>query len=317
MDQKLYLSDPGIYRKNGSKNYYYNKNNVKVTNQAELTRLNKLVVPPGWKDIWYSSNKKSHIQVHGIDQGGKKQYILSSEWINNRTDEKFMKMQKFVRLLPSFKRNIFLNFDSLNSINKSQLIKLLLNLIIDTHIRIGNEIYADKNKTYGLTTLRQKHLVVSGSNLYFSFVGKSSQVHKIQIPKSYNRILLILKLNNKNNNKLLFYYDSSESNNINSDELNEYIKNFFGSEYTCKDFRTYSANMLFIQAFLKYSHKENSKFVNKIILKSMDYSAHKLGHTRSISKKSYISSKLVDYCTRNFNEASQSSSSDLMAKLWT
>jgi len=310
MDQKLYLTDPGIYKKNNC--YFFKKGNAKVTDQVILKRLNEFVVPPAWRNVWYSSNKKSHIQVHGIDQSGKKQYILSKEWIDAKTEEKFIRMKKFVRLLPSFKKMISMNNQSLLN-SKETLINLLFNLLLDTHIRVGNEIYADKNKTYGLTTLKQKHLILERNGDYrFVFVGKSKQIQNIEIPKCYNN--LFKKLFKNEPNKPLFYYSGDYNNIINSEELNDYLKSFFGGEYSCKDFRTYSANVLFIESFLKNCKIESNP--KKIIISSMDYSALKLGHTRNISKKSYISSHLVDYSLRSFEVAKSMTSSELLTKVW-
>ena len=222
-------------------------------------------------------------------------------------------MKRFVRLLPSFKRLIYLNNQTLLN-SKEKLINLLFNLLLDTHIRVGNEIYADKNKTYGLTTLRQKHLIFERNlgEYHFVFVGKSNQNQNIDIPKYYNNLLDQLFKNEPN--KPLFYYSCDYKNIINSEELNDYLKTFFGNEYTCKDFRTYSANVLFIESFLKNSKKESNP--KKIILRSMDYSALKLGHTRNISKKSYISNHLIDYSLRYFDIAKSMTQSELLAKVW-
>jgi DNA topoisomerase-1 len=152
---KLQQKDKGIFKDHNK--FYYNKNSKLVTDDLILERLKKIYIPPAWKSVWYASNKKCHIQAHGIDAGGKKQYILSAQWVNFKSEEKFIKMKKFIQLLPSFKKKIILtNLD----LNKEFLIKLLFNLLIDTHMRVGNEIYANENKTYGLTTLKQKHLIM-------------------------------------------------------------------------------------------------------------------------------------------------------------
>ena len=142
MDHKLYLSDNGIFKRKNK--YYYLKNNKEVTNLANLERLDKYRVPPAWTNVWYASSKKCHIQVYGTDISGKKQYILSNEWINNAKSEKFNRMKSFIRNLSPFKKKIKLTNTKLT---KENIIKLLFNLLIDTHIRVGNEIYAEQNKT--------------------------------------------------------------------------------------------------------------------------------------------------------------------------
>jgi DNA topoisomerase-1 len=305
MDHKRYLSDPGIFKKNDK--FYFVKNNKEVRDSNELNRLNSYRVPQAWKNVWYASDKKCHIQIYGIDSSGKKQYILSSDWINNSKFEKFNRMKTFIKNINSFKKKIKLKN---NIISKENIIHLLFNLLIETHIRVGNEIYADQNKTYGLTTLKQKHLVFDQGIYYFSFVGKSKIKHFIEISKTYYP--MIKKLIVPDKNKPMFYYDNFKI--IDSEELNNYLKEHMGNSYTCKDFRTYSANILFIKAFLK-NCKNDSK-IKKVIIKSIDDSAKLLGHTRSISKKSYISNNLIDYCTDNYSVATELTTSELLSKVW-
>ena len=305
MDHKLYLSDPGIFKKNNK--FYYNKNGKQVTESNQLERLGKLKVPPAWESVWYTSSPKCHIQVHGIDAGGKRQYIFSEKWVNNSRYTKYIRMKSFIKDLISFKKKI----NILKAKNEQEeLIFLLFNLLLDTHIRVGNEIYAETNGSYGLTTLRQKHCTFKNGTFVFSFLGKSNINHTITVPDKYNPFLKKLKKNNGNGP--LFYYNGGKI--LNSEDLNTYLKNFMGKEYTCKDFRTYSANVLFIKAFLKNS-KKNEK-VKKIVLESIDSTAQHLGHSRNISRKSYISNNLIDYCLDSFGTAVLCSESELLAKVW-
>ena len=224
-------------------------------------------------------------------------------------------MKSFVNNINSFKKKLVLN----NNITKDSLTILLFNLLINTHIRVGNEIYALKNKTYGLTTLRQKHLITHSDGSYsLSFVGKSSIKHSIDIPMECSGIIkkLVLPKSPGNSNKPLFYYFTDKMNTISSEELNQFLKKNMGEEYTCKDFRTYSANILFIKAFLKNS--KNQKYnAQKTVIKSIEYSAKMLGHTRNICKKSYISDSLLNYCLDSFNTASLCSPSVLLTKVWS
>ena len=317
-----YLKDTGIYKKNDK--YYFFKNDNKVSDLSILERLNKYRVPPAWKSVWYASDKKSHIQVHGIDSSGKKQYILSDKWINKQKTEKFNRINYFIKDLNSFRTKIKLN-NQIHEYSKTFLIKLLFNLLLDLHLRIGNEKYASSNKTYGLTTLRQKHLIVKNGVYYLSFVGKSKIHHEIELSDEYSHFIKKYIITNKPNYPLFYYY-SNESlrdpsgnqnkimKNINSEELNNYLKEHMGKDYTCKDFRTYSANILFIKDFLKRS-KHSDENIKGIVLKCIDNSAKQLGHSRSICRKSYISDHLLDYCLESFSAASRSSFSELVSKI--
>jgi len=323
MNHQIYLSDPGIYKKNNK--YFFHKNNKNVTDSNTIERLDSIKVPPAWDSVWYSSNKKCHIQVHGIDSSGKKQYLLSEEWINSKRSEKYFRMKIFIRDLSSFKKKIKIN-NSLfkGNINKESLIKLLFNLLISLHIRVGNEIYALKNKTYGLTTLLQKHLIINSSkdNYKLMFVGKSNIEHVINIPEEYSEIIKNFITKNKND-PLFYYHLNNKITTIDSEELNNFLKENMGKQYTCKDFRTYSANIFFIKSFLKnakillVNNQIKPALIKKCVLKSIDDSAKLLGHTRSICRKSYISNSLLDYCLSSFSEASTKSPSDLLTKVWS
>jgi DNA topoisomerase-1 len=270
-----------IYKKN--KKFFINDKEIK--DKETLTRLGKLVVPPAWTDVRYSSDKNSHIQVYGYDKIGKKQYILSDKWILKARSKKYNRLRSFISDLPAFRKKIALSKDSFT---KERLIHLLFNLLLDTHIRVGNEIYAQTNKTYGLTTLRQKHVIINGNTMVFSFVGKSKIQHIIEIPHQYNWYIKKLIVPG-NRNKPLFVYNNSV---MTSEDLNEYLKEHMGN-YTCKDFRTYSANIVFIKTLL--SKIKSEKIVKKTILECIDESAKSLGNSRSICKNSYISNNLIDY----------------------
>jgi len=304
MDHKLYLKDKGVFKEN---NKFYYHNHKQVTDELTLERLKKIYIPPAWKSVWYASNKKCHIQAHGIDAGGKKQYIFSESWTNNAKYEKYQRMKKFMKDIRSFKKKIKLSSKYNNS--KEFLINLLFNLLLDLHIRVGNEIYAETNGSYGLTTLRQKHF----NNNQIIFNGKSNIHHTIDIPNKYQCYFKHFKLNN-GNGPLFFYVLESKKKSINSEELNQFLKEKMGKDYTCKDFRTYSANILFIKAFLKYAKDQQKS--KKIILKCIDNVAEQLGHSRNISRKSYISNNLLDYCYDSFETASELSPDELVCKIW-
>ena len=213
-------------------------------------------------------------------------------------------MKSFMKDIQNFKKKIKIN--SIGS--KENLIKLLFNLLMDTHLRVGNEKYAESNGSYGLTTLRQKHYI----NGTFVFKGKSGIDHIVNLPEEYHTFLKKLKRDNKND-PLFWYMSENKIKTISSEELNNYLKEHMGKDYTCKDFRTYSANVVFIKTFLKNKNKDQP--VKRIVLKSIDESAKQLGHSRSISRKSYISDNLLNYCLDSFQDASEESFSSLLSRV--
>lgn len=317
MNHNLYLKDPGIYKENNT--YYFHDTHRKIVRDLKIIeRLNSFKVPPAWKNVWYASSKNSHIQVHGIDVSGKKQYILSEKWIHSKNAEKFNRMDSFIKKINYFKNKIKIYPNQI--IDRIFVIKLLFNLLLDTHIRVGNEIYAVKNQTYGLTTLKQKHLIKNNNKYSLSFVGKSNIEHDIEIPDKYCIFLKKFIKNNKPEFPLFYYLENNKLKTIQSEELNNFLKENMGEQYTCKDFRTYSANILFIKEFIKHSNNSDLNInqvskIKKIIMNCIDKSAHFLGHTRTISKKSYINNNLIDYCIESFPTASKDSFSTLVSKI--
>ena len=154
----------------------------------------------------------------------------------------------------------------------------------------------------------------------FSFIGKSNQKHQLEVPMKYKHLISQFITSKKSDPLFYFYPLGGTKQTISSEELNNCLKGYIGDEYTCKDFRTYSANVIFINSFLKNTKKNNKSvtdLIDKIILKSINESAEKLGHTKTISKKNYISNKLIDFILSSPEEAAQSSSSALLSKLWT
>jgi len=288
------LNDCGIYQKTNK--YYYHSTNKQVTNKSILDRIDSIYVPPAWTSVWYACNPKSHIQVHGVDESGKRQYILSEEHIEKSKIEKYKRMKQFIKDLDRFKRIIRLPNEPEST--KTEIMHLLFWLLMETHIRVGNEMYVPES--YGLTTMRQRHLVKENGTFSFQFVGKSKIEHTVIIPKRFNQYMSKLILN-KPNHHLFWYSSGSKRLNVSSDELNEYLKQHMGSDYTCKDFRTYSANVLFIKAFLK-NQCENTNY-KRFVLKCIDESADQLGHSRSISRKSYISENLLTFCIESYDQA--------------
>ena len=305
MNQIIFLKDRGIYSKNGK--YYYYSNN-QIINQHDYSRITEIKVPPAWENVWYASNKKSHIQAYGTDSTGKKQYILSDKWIKESTNEKFERIKRFIKKIKAFKRNIHFTTE----LSKENIIKVLFNLLLDTHMRVGNEIYSVNNSTYGLTTLKKKHLIIN-DHYYFSFVGKKNIKHDIKLDSKYHAILLLLIKKIRNNDNLFYYYSDNKRVNISSEDLNDYLKDKLGSEFTCKDFRTYSANIIFIDSFLKF--RNNNTNPKKIVLECIKYSSVLLGNSKGICKKSYISNNLINYCLDSFGSAISESRESLILKI--
>jgi len=299
-DKKNY--NDGIARRK-TKNefiYYYIKNNRKV-GKTVMERIKKLGIPPAWIDVWVSSDTESSIQVTGIDSKNRKQYRYHQDHIKAATQEKFLRLYDFIKAMPKLDK-ILKKHKKLSQYSFDRVIVSMLTLIKELHMRVGKECYAKTNKSYGVSSLKKTHVKIKGDEIHFKFKGKSnkklSYVFEDDILKKHIKSLLKLK-----GEKLFqFIDDDKKIKRVTDTDLNLYIQEYMGDEFTCKDFRTYAANYYFVKSILIETKKRkpiNKKTINKNILNAIENTAHYLRHTQAISKKSYITDYFVSLYKTN------------------
>lgn len=289
-DERNY--ENGIYRKKvGDKyEYYYIKDDTTVL-KKDLERINKLRIPPAWTEVWVSRDNKSNIQAIGIDEKGRKQYRYHEIHIQEAEKQKFLRLIDFIKNLSKLEE--FIRQHKKNPIySKFRVISTMLMIVKETNMRVGKEQYARENKSYGISSLKKNHMKIVGDVINFRFKGKSKQrlSYTIRSPELKHHLSLLLKLEG---DKLFQYIDEETDTikKITDSDLNEYIQQHMGEQFTIKDFRTYAANQHFISALLNETKKrtpKNEKVIKKNILKAIKTTARNLKHTKSISKKSYI-----------------------------
>ena len=268
--------------------YYYSKNNKLVSNDDQI-RINKLAIPPAYTDVWISCDPDSKIQGTGLDSRGRKQYRYNKTYIIESENQKFIKLYKFIKLMPKFENTI--NLDIKKPIySKERTIALMFNIIKLLNIRVGKEIYAKTNKSYGICSLKKTHVKIINNTIKLNFKAKSNKRvnYTIKDINIVNDIKYLLKLDGKN---LFQFINNNIINKINDIDLNCYLRKNMGNNLTVKYFRTYSANLYFIESLLKETklHKpDNIKIIKKNLSKAQEYTAFYLRHTKSISKKSYV-----------------------------
>lgn len=273
--------------------YYYIDNKNEVTTK-DLERIKKLKIPPAWTDVWISRDPDSPIQVIGKDSKGRKQYRYHQVHIEKAEKEKFMRMYDFIKAIPKMDK-IMNQHMQLPFYDKNRVISLMLQMVNDYQLRVGKEVYARKNKSYGISSLRKRHVKMSPSVIYFKFKGKSNQRLSYTIRNDYyiESIKLLMKLEGDH---LFQYIDIDENGNerimkVTDRDLNAYIQEHMGPQFTVKDFRTYGANKYFIQALLTETKKrtpKNRKTIKKNITNAIKSTARQLKHTGAVSKKSYV-----------------------------
>lgn len=286
-------SEPGYERVRKGKGFAYYSDGSLVKDKDLLDRFKSLVIPPAWRDVWICSNKNGHLQVTGIDDKGRKQYLYHPEWIRLQQENKFSKIIDFGKVLPSIRAKIQSDSRKRN-LTKDKVIALALEVMEETLIRTGSTHYRDINKSYGLTTLMNKHVQINGSNIRFLFRGKKGVLHEINV----NDKKLAKKLQNVKEipGQHLFQYidEDDEVYSISSTDINHYIQLCSQDDFSSKDFRTWFGTVWAFIKLSKYAPFKNKAEYEHNIVEMYDFVAQKLGNTRSVCKKYYVSNSLIE-----------------------
>lgn len=266
---------------------YYNEDGTKITDRKILNRLRKLIIPPMWKDVFICGFDDGHIQAIGRDLKGRKQYIYHSIFEKQRQEEKFRKMLSFAGKLPKIRKKAYSDLKS-NIWEKKKIIALITLILDEYGIRIGNKQYQIRNDTFGLTTLRRKHLSIEDDEVVFKFKGKSKQEREVHIDDS-ELIPFIKNAANMPGYEIFRYKDYDGSfKEIDSDDVNSYISKHMGEDFSSKDFRTWAASRLAIECYeeaLKQKIDASRKKFSNIVIKMV---ASELGNTPSVCKNYYV-----------------------------
>lgn len=296
--------EKGIIRINLGNNkfeYCYVSDNKPIS-KADLERIYNLRIPPIWDNVWISSDKNSSIQVVGVDSKGRKQYLYHKTHIEESEKNKFLRLFDFIKAIPKLEKSMDEDSQIKNPYDINRVITTMLFLVKFLHIRVGKEQYARHNKSYGITSLKKSHVKLDGDYIKLRFKGKSNKRLSFNLyhPELKKHIKLLLKLEGDK----LFQYINQDNKifKVNDTDLNNYIKKNMGSKFTAKDFRTYAANIHFIQALLNETKKrtpKNEKVIKKNLLRALKTTAHYLRHTKAISKKSYVMNFCIELYTTN------------------
>lgn len=290
MANLVYISDEDltISRHKVGRGYYYkNKEGEKITCSKEKDRIKSLVIPPNWKNVRITHLKNGHLQVIGRDDKDRKVYLYHEHWTNFKNQTKFYKIAAFGKQLPKIREQIDKDLRK-KGMPKEKVIALVIRLMEETHIRIGNHYYAKKNKTYGLSTLRSKHVHISKDILTFNFIGKKGKEHQIDITDK-KLIELVQNCEEISGWELFKYYDESGNvEKIDSGMVNEYIQNSCGDFYSAKDFRTWAATKIFFETLRDIGLEDDEKQQTKNLNLAYAEAASGLGNTKTVCKEYYV-----------------------------
>ena len=291
-----YVTDgaAGIRRKRAGKGWiYYAADGARITRAAERKRINSLVIPPAWTDVWICPDPKGHIQATARDARGRKQYRYHPLYRDARDGSKFRRMLEFSEILPDIRERVERDLRA-RDLTRRQILATVVMLLDKTLIRVGNDEYARENRSFGLTTLRGRHVEIKGAKLQFSFRGKSGVDHIIAITDR-RLARIVQQCQDLPGYELFKYLDpSGKRQTISSDDVNAYLREITGRDITAKDFRTWAGTMLAARELCVMGPAKSRRQAERNMIRAIDAVAKRLGNTRAVCRKYYVHPGLVN-----------------------
>jgi DNA topoisomerase-1 len=282
-------AEPGISRKRMGRYWaYFDWEGNRITDRDEIDRLNAIGLPPAYEQAWFCADPNAHLQATGVDARGRKQYRYHEEFRSKRETAKYEGLLEFGKALPRLRRRVEQDLKR-RSLSREAVLAAVVRLLDTQYIRIGNEQYARANKSFGATTLRNRHLKRTGHGLAMRFTGKHGIVHEVKI--SDTNLKRICKRCQELPGQMLFQYINGDGvpKPISSGDVNEYIKEATGGAFTAKHFRTWGASVIALEQMLKKA--DDARITVKTVIEPV---AEALGNTPAISRKSYVHPQLLE-----------------------
>lgn len=284
----------GFYRKRRGKGFYYvDEHQKKVVDPEILQRIEKLVIPPAWENVWICPFDNGHLQVTGTDARGRKQYRYHHQWNKIRNQAKFFRLRRFAVALPQIRAAVDRDL-ARKGLPYEKVVALAVKLIELTHIRVGNDAYKKLYGSFGLTTLRDKHVKINNSSsITFDFIGKKGVRHQVQLQSK--RLAQLVKRCRDLPGQELFQYIDDDGNRctIGSADVNQYLKSVAGEEFTAKDFRAWAGSVHALCGFREAGSFVSDAECKRKIATVIDNVAKKLGNTRTVCRKYYIDPTVI------------------------
>jgi DNA topoisomerase I len=290
-----YVSDdnPGLARERAGDGFRYLKpNGEPVSDEATLERVRRLAIPPAWTGVWICTKANGHLQATGRDARGRKQYRYHPQFREVRESTKYEHMMDFARALPAIRAKLAEHM-ALRGLPREKVLATVVHLLESTLIRVGNDDYARENKSYGLTTLRNPHVSVEGSQLRFRFKGKSGKTWQLQVRD--RRVAKIVKACQELPGQKLFEYlgDDGEPREVTSADVNAYLHDITGRDITAKDFRTWAGTVMAALALREFEAFDSQAGAKKNLRAAIERVASRLGNTPTICRKCYIHPEIL------------------------
>ncbi len=308
-----YVTDamPGIRRERAGRGFRYRDADGRpVRDRATLKRIKALGIPPAWTDVWISPLSNGHLQATGRDARGRKQYRYHSRWREVRDETKFNRMLAFGRALPALRQRVAADL-ARPGLPREKVLAAVVQLLEQTMIRVGNTEYARSNDSFGLTTMRDDHVEVNGASLRFSFRGKSGKEHSVDLRD--RRLAGIVKRCRDLPGQELFQYldETGEPSTIGSADVNAYLREATGDDFTAKDFRTWAGTVLCARELQAEERPESDGDAKRRIVEAIEAVARCLGNTPTICRKYYVHPSVLDAYLAGALSMVESTSDDL------
>jgi len=291
-----YVSDDrlGYSRRAKDRDFEYLDTEGKtIRDERRLLRIKRLAIPPAWTEVWICPLANGHIQATGRDARGRKQYRYHERWREVRDENKFGRLAQFAEALPSIRRRVAQDL-KLPGLPQQKVLATIVRLLERTFIRIGNEEYARENKSFGLTTLKNRHVRVKGAQVMFRFRGKSGRQHEVDVTDC--KVAKVIAKCQDLPGQDLFQYldDESEVREVTSQDVNDYLRQIAGEEFTAKDFRTWGGTVLAAIALSKQEEFQTKKQAKSNIKTAICAAAEFLGNTPAVCRKCYVHPAVVE-----------------------
>ena len=291
-----YVSDrrAGIVRKRSGRGFaFYDRDGRLIRDEGELERIRALVIPPAWTDVWICPSARGHLQAVGRDALGRKQYRYHTRYREIRDQTKYGRLEAFAHALPSIRRRVRRDL-ARPGLPKEKVVAAVVRLLEATLIRIGNDEYAKQNRSFGLTTLRDRHVDISRGEIRFKFQGKSGQMHEISLADK--RLARIVKKCRELPGYHLFQYMAEDGSkaSLDSDDVNAYLRQIAGREFTAKDFRTWFGTIIAARALIGIGPANSLTQTKKNIVAGVTIVAQRLGNRPATCRKYYIHPAILE-----------------------
>jgi len=291
-----YVTDtvPGVRRRGAGKGFgYIGTDGERITDADRIAWFKSLAIPPAWTDVWISPVRRGHIQATGRDARGRKQYRYHPGWREVRDAAKYGRLIEFARSLPKMRRRTDRDMRR-RGLPREKVLALVVRLLEETLIRVGNEEYARENRSFGLSTMRDRHVKGSGSDLRLTFTGKSGKEHSV--PVRDRRLARLVKACQELPGYELFQYvdEDGQRQKVDSADVNAYLREVTGSEFTAKDFRTWAGTVAASMALEEFQEVDDEAGRKRAIVTAIETVAKQLGNTPTVCRAAYVHPEVID-----------------------